>query len=576
MPLPQQLMDDMIIKLNLISQDKLSEIKKEAKKEKISVEEVLFSKKIVTEEVLYESLAQYLDLPYINLKTITVRRDILFLIPEPIAQTHKVIAFEKSKKLLKVATTAPDDIEIFEFIQKKIGIPIEKHLTNPSGLNESLKQYRKTLQAEFQDITKDDDGLTDQKNDLSKLATDIPIVRIVDTLLEYAFYENASDVHIEPLEKEIIVRYRIDGLLRQVMTLPKEALSGIVARIKILSNLKVDEHRLPQDGRFKVQTEDYKIALRVSTIPTFDGEKLVLRVLNEQQQLKSLEHLGLQKKPLEIMKENVTRPHGMIIVSGPTGSGKTTTLYTILGILNKTEVNISTVEDPIEYRLQRINQSQVNPKIGYTFATGLRALLRQDPDIIMVGEIRDEETAEISVNAAMTGHLVLSTLHTNDAPSAIPRLKDMNIPTFLISSTVNLIVSQRLVRKICIDCIESYKVDKKTLDEINKYFDIKHILKILANEKAIVNENQKFESLLFYRGKGCKKCGNSGYKGRIGIYEILEINFKIQRLINKNASVLDIVKQAKEDNMLRLLEDGFIKAKNGITTIEEVIRVSQE
>ncbi len=571
MPLPQQLIDKMITDLKLVPKEKLLELKKEAKKEKIKLESLLIKKNILTEELLYENLANHLKLKFIDLKNITIRRDILFLIPEPIANTHRIIAFDKSNKLLKIATNDPDDIQIFEFIEKRIGIPIEKYITAPGSLSEALKQYRKTLQAEFQDIT-DKPGAEEE---LSKLAADIPIVRIVDTLLEYAFYENASDIHIEPLEKDITVRYRIDGILRQVMTLPKAALNGIVARIKILSQLKVDEHRLPQDGRFKVQTDKFKIALRVSTIPTFDGEKIVLRVLNETQTLLTLDQLGLQNVPLKLLKINIAKPHGMILVTGPTGSGKTTTLYTILAALNKAEVNISTVEDPVEYRLQHINQSQVNPKIGYTFATGLRALLRQDPDIIMVGEIRDKETAEIAINAAMTGHLVLSTVHTNDALTTIPRLLDMNVPTFLVSSTVNLIVAQRLLRKICVDCIESYTIDKKTLDEIKQYFDIAQITKMLAREKIII-ENEKLESLLFYRGKGCKKCGDTGYKGRIGIYEILEINAELRELINKRSTMKELLKAADAIGMLKLMEDGFIKAKNGITTIEEIIRVSQE
>ncbi len=571
MPLPQQLIDKMITDLKLVPKEKLLELKKEAKKEKIKLESLLIKKNILTEELLYENLANHLKLKFIDLKNITIRRDILFLIPEPIANTHRIIAFDKSNKLLKIATNDPDDIQIFEFIEKRIGIPIEKYITAPGSLSEALKQYRKTLQAEFQDIT-DKPGAEEE---LSKLAADIPIVRIVDTLLEYAFYENASDIHIEPLEKDITVRYRIDGILRQVMTLPKAALNGIVARIKILSQLKVDEHRLPQDGRFKVQTDKFKIALRVSTIPTFDGEKIVLRVLNETQTLLTLDQLGLQNVPLKLLKINIAKPHGMILVTGPTGSGKTTTLYTILAALNKAEVNISTVEDPVEYRLQHINQSQVNPKIGYTFATGLRALLRQDPDIIMVGEIRDKETAEIAINAAMTGHLVLSTVHTNDALTTIPRLLDMNVPTFLVSSTVNLIVAQRLLRKICVDCIESYTIDKKTLDEIKQYFDIAQITKMLAREKIII-EKEKLESLLFYRGKGCKKCGDTGYKGRIGIYEILEINAELRELINKRSTMKELLKAADAIGMLKLMEDGFIKAKNGITTIEEIIRVSQE
>ena len=573
-----QIIEDVLLRSNIVAAKDLEKFTKEAKDKKIPLVDHLISKKVVTEEMLYENLANHLKLPFINLRNQTVRRDILFLIPEPIAQTHHIVAFDKTEGALKVATSEPGDIEIMEFLQKKVGLVIEEYLTAPSSLRETLKQYHKTLQAEFQDIASFDEEKAPgiEKQELSKLAADIPVVRIVDTLLEYAIFEEASDIHIEPLEKEVEVRYRIDGILPHFITLPKNALMGIIARIKILSNLKVDEHRLPQDGRFKIQTDDYKMSFRVSIIPTYDGEKIVLRLLNEKTQILSLSQLGFLPGPLEIVKKNITKPHGMFLVTGPTGSGKTTTLYTIINLLNTPGVNISTVEDPVEYRLQHINQSQVNPKIGFTFAVGLRALIRQDPNIIMVGEIRDQETADIAINAAMTGHLVLSTLHTNDAVGAIPRLLDMGAPSFLVSSTLIVIVAQRLVRKICLGCIESYNMDKETMNEVKKYFDIKKIMKVLAQEKIIMDENQKFESLLFYRGKGCKQCGQSGYKGRIGIYEVLEVTEPLQELINRKATVQEIEKYANEQGMLTISEDGFVKAKNGITTIEEVIRVSQE
>ena len=413
-------------------------------------------------------------------------------------------------------------------------------------------------------------------NDLKKLAEDLPVVRIVDTLLEYSVIEGASDIHIEPEEKNITVRYRIDGILRNVMVLPKNVHSGIAARIKILANLKVDEHRLPQDGRFKISTDEYNVAFRVSIIPTFDGEKIVMRLLNEKAQVLSLEQLGLQPRPFEILKRNIAKPNGIILVTGPTGSGKTTTLYTILNILNTPQVNISTIEDPIEYRMPHVNQSQVNAKIGYTFAAGLRAFLRQDPNIIMVGEIRDQETAEIAVQAAMTGHLVLSTIHTNDAATTMPRLSEMGVPSFLIASTVNIIIAQRLVRKICPYCIQSYNLDKEAIEQLEKQVNIKDILRTLEDEKAILNANKGISSLLFYRGKGCKKCNNTGYKGRIGIYEVMENSKDLSALILRNASAKEINAQARLEGILTIVEDGFVKAKNGITTIEEVLRVTKE
>ncbi len=565
----------LITKHKIVDNDTLAELQKQAKTAKKPLWRILLEKKILTEEDLYENIAKFYSVPFVDLKGQIIRKDILFLIPEPIAQAREVVAFDSTDNILKVAMLNPTDIETIEFIKKKTGHEIEVHVTYPKALQEALKQYHKSLKAEFADLT---EGKAEEKSDqnLKELAEDLPVVRIVDTLLEYAIYENASDIHIEPTEKEILVRYRIDGILRDVMTLPKNAQAGIVARIKILANLKLDEHRLPQDGRFKIQNENYKVAFRVSIMPVFDGEKIVMRLLNESNQILTLEQLGFQKKSLNLVKSNITKPHGMILVTGPTGSGKTTTLYTILNILNTPEVNIATVEDPVEYRMPRINQSQINPKVGFTFASGLRALLRQDPDIIMVGEIRDLETAEIAVHAAMTGHLVLSTLHTNDAVSTLPRLQDMGIASFLIASTTNLIIAQRLVRKICTDCIYSYNLSSDTVKELEMRYNIPSILTTLKKEKVIASSEVKLGELLFYRGKGCKRCNNSGYKGRIGIYEVLEISPEIQKLIMKKASSKELLDQAIAEGMLTLIEDGFIKAKNGITTIEEVLRVTKE
>lgn len=562
-------------KSKIFPDDKFDNLSKEAKAAGKKIEGYLYEKKIITPLALYENAANYFKVPFINLKDNVIRKDILTAIPEPIASTHKLIAFESNDKEIKIATTDPENLEIFEFINKKTKLKPIIHLTSPESISEALKQYHKSLKAEFKDLTdKKIESFGDEN--LEKLAKDLPIIRIVDTLLEYAIFENASDIHIEPEEKEIIVRYRIDGILINVMTLPKNVQSGIIARIKILANLKVDEHRLPQDGRFKITGKEHKVSFRVSIIPIYGGEKIVMRLLAEKAQVLTLEQLGFQPKSLEIIKRNVGKPHGMILVTGPTGSGKTTTLYTILNILNTPKVNITTIEDPIEYRMAHVNQSQVNPKIGYTFAAGLRAFLRQDPDIIMVGEIRDHETAEIAIHAAMTGHLVLSTLHTNDAPTTLPRLVEMGVPAFLVSSTTNVIVAQRLVRKICPNCIQSYTLDKETIDDIKKQLNVEDIMQALQSTKAIADAGKGIESLLFYRGKGCKQCNNGGYKGRIGIYETLEITEEISELILKNASRLDLLKQAKIQGMLSIVEDGFIKAKNGITTIEEIMRVTKE
>ncbi len=576
-----------LVKNKIVTEEEYKKYQKEALEKKAELLDFLVSEKISSEEAIYEAMAKTLDLPFINLKNETIRKDILNIIPEPIAAAHQIIAFDQDEKCLKIACLDADDLQTFDFIQKKVELELKIHLTTPESIQEILKQYHKGLEAEFQEITKkqealqaaaEENGPTGDKvgKKLKELAEDLPIIRIVDTLIEYAIFENASDIHIEPEEKDVLARYRVDGVLRRVMTLPKKTLPGIIARIKILSNLKLDEHRLPQDGRFKIATADYKISFRVSIIPVFDGEKVVLRLLNETNKILDLKELGLQEQALKIIKKNISKPHGMILVTGPTGSGKTTTLYTILNILNQPGVNITTVEDPIEYRMPGVNQSQVNPKIGYTFAAGLRSFLRQDPNIIMVGEIRDNETADIAVNAAMTGHLVLSTLHTNDAATALPRLDDMKIEPFLIASTVNIIIAQRLVRKICRQCIMSYKLTHEMAAEIEKHFDLPELMQSLVAYGVVASAKESLSSILFYKGKGCKQCGNTGYKGRLGIYEVLEINEVIAEMILKHGSAEEINKKAKELGMINMLQDGFMKVKQGITTVEEVLRVTKE
>ncbi|KKQ61323.1 MAG: Type II secretion system protein E [Parcubacteria group bacterium GW2011_GWE2_38_18] len=570
-----QQIKEIVISLKILTEADFLKMEKEASTANLKLEDYLIDKKLFTQTSLYEKAAKVFKLPFVNIKELAVRKDVLFIIPEPVASTHNLIAFESSNKEIKLATLDPNNLEIFEFIKKKTGLKPIIHLASPDGIQFALKQYHENLKAEIDNL--EAGAIKEQQSgeDLKKLAADLPVVRIVDTLLEYAIFEDASDIHIEPEEKEINVRYRIDGIMRNVMTLPKTAQLGLIARIKILANLKVDEHRLPQDGRFKVNNKDYKVSFRVSIIPTFDGEKIVMRLLREKAQILNLEQLGFQPSQLEIIKRNINKPHGMTLVTGPTGSGKTTTLYTVLNILNTPDVNICTIEDPIEYRMPHVNQSQVNSKVGFTFANGLRAFLRQDPDIIMVGEIRDEETAEIAIHSAMTGHLVLSTLHTNNATNTLPRLSDMGVPSFLIATTTNLIIAQRLVRKICTNCIQSYNLDAQTVEDLSKQFNLEIILETMVREKILV-ENASMDKLLFYHGKGCKQCNNTGFKGRIGIYETLEITPKISELILKKATESEIKIAAVGQNMITMVEDGFIKANSGITTIEEIMRVTKE
>jgi len=400
----------------------------------------------------------------------------------------------------------------------------------------------------------------------------MPVIRIVDTLMKHAIIQRASDIHIEPTEKEVIVRYRIDGILRDAMLLPKLISSGIVARIKVLSNLKLDEHRLPQDGRFKIETGDYKYSIRVSILPIINGEKIVMRLLSETSKAYSLEAIGLRGEALEKVQRSLKKPVGMILVTGPTGSGKTTSLYSMLDILNTPEVNISTIEDPIEYRMLRINQTQVNAKIKLTFASGLRSLVRQDPDVIMVGEIRDKETAGLAINAALTGHLVLSTLHTTNAAGSIPRLIDMGAEPFLISSTLNIIMAQRLVRKL--SGSEKYFLKDSDIKNLGKYCNLNSVLQALKQEK-IVKANANIKKIPFYKPKASKE-SSDGYKGRVGIFEVLSVTESIKELIVKRATTDQIEDEARKEGMRTMIEDGFVKAAQGITSIEEVLRVIME
>lgn len=577
-----------VVENGMLPADEADKLIAEAKSRNTPLEEYLIGKGTISEEIFYQAIATFLKTPYINLKGKHIEREILFLLPEEIAKTHGLVVFEKDNNELKIATLNLENLEniqIIEFLKRKTGLENKIYLTNPSSLDSALKQYSKDFETEIKVILQQESNkitnAAHKKNGLinpeEEIAKSPSVIKIVNTLLEHAISKNTSDIHIEPRENEVLIRFRIDGIMKEIMTLPKEMLAGLVARIKILSNLKIDEHQLPQDGRFKITDQRYEVSFRVSVFPVAEGEKIVMRLLREKSGMLTVEQLGLLPRQFEILKRNVKRPYGMILVTGPTGSGKTSTLYAVLNVLNTPDVNIITVEDPIEYRLEGVNQSQIKPKIGYTFAAGLRAILRQNPDIIMVGEIRDQETADIAVNAAMTGHLVLSTLHTNDAPGALPRLLDMGVLPYLIGSTVNLIIAQRLVRKICQKCIESYVLDKKIIKNIEQELkiDFKNIIKILRQEKVIA-VTEKDEELRFYRGKGCKECGNSGYKGRMGIFEILEVSKEVARLITEKATSEMIRQQAIKENMLTLLEDGFAKAKNGITTIDEILRVSKE
>ncbi|MES3031385.1 MAG: GspE/PulE family protein [Patescibacteria group bacterium] len=571
-----------ILDSNLVSRADLDLAQKEADKKGIPMGEVLVSSGKITEDNLRRMQAYVLGIPFVDLKNRKIPFDTLSLIPEPVARTHNIVAFKKTDDSLEVAMLDVDDLSAIDFVKKKVNLKILPRLTDTESMKNVIVQYQKSLKAEFGDIIQKEseslESLAEEvgegasEEDLKKIAQDLPVVRIVDTLLKHAILQNASDIHIEPQEDELLVRYRIDGLLHDAMVLPKNAEPSITARIKVLSSLKLDEKRLPQDGRFKVDMTNEKVSFRVSILPTYYGEKTVMRLLRETSSGFTLEHLGFHGEGLERIHNATKLTTGMILTTGPTGSGKTTTLYTILDILNTHDVNISTIEDPVEYQMKRINQTQVKPEIGFTFSSGLRTLVRQDPDIIMVGEIRDNETAALAVNASLTGHLVLSTLHTNSAAGALPRLLDMKIEPFLLVSTLNIIIAQRLVRKLS-ENKEKYFLTKAEVTALGKTVDLDRVFEALKVEK-IVKDNESWEKIPFWKPTASKD--DDGYKGRVGIHEVLKVSQTIKELIIKGATSGEIEVQAKKEGMITMLEDGIFNAVQGNTTIEEVLRVVSE
>lgn len=585
MHIEEKKLKEFILDSGLVSRADYEIAENEIKKSGLHTEKALIAKNLITDDDLRRIKAYILGIPFVDLKGQKIDFEILSMIPEPIARKNNIIAFNKKEGSLEVAMLNTDDLTAIEFVKKKVGLKILPRLTDNDSIKSAILQYQKSLKAEFGDLIQkealslktlsgeSDGGSEGREGDLKKMAEEMPVVRIVDTLLKHAIIQNASDIHIERLENQVLVRYRIDGILHDAMVLPKNVGESITARIKVLSNLKLDEKRLPQDGRFKVEMNKEKVSFRVSIIPTHFGEKTVMRLLREDVSGFTLEGIGFHGEGLERIHYATKQANGMILTTGPTGSGKTTTLYTILDILNTPDVNISTIEDPIEYQMSRINQTQVKPEIGFTFSNGLRSLVRQDPDIIMVGEIRDNETASLAINAALTGHLVLSTLHTNSASGAVPRLIDMKIEPFLLVSTINVIVAQRLVRKLC-SVKEKYFLSKAELESLKKTVDMDRVLVFLKEEK-IVSEKDTWETISFYKPKASPECAD-GYSGRAGIHEVLRISTTIRDLIMKGGTAEGIEKQAKTEGMMTMIEDGIFKAAQGVTTIEEVLRVVTE
>ncbi len=566
--IPLQKFKEFLTKEGLISDQAFDELVTESKRMGQNVSDLLISRGILTVDYFYNLLGDYFRVPKADLANLTIDEKTLQRLSEEIARQRKVVVFGEDKDgSLMVAMEDPSNLETIEFLERHLKSKIKPFLATPSDLDRGFALYGRHIAENFKTIIEENIRVTLKRKveDIEEAAKDLPIVAIVDNLLSYAISIRASDIHIEILEDAILIRFRIDGILHEVIRMPKEAYAAIVARIKLLSALKIDEHLKPQDGRFRYKVGQEFLDIRVAIIPVFYGEKIEMRLLPATQKPLALEELGVMEDMKKAIEENIKKSYGMILVAGPTGSGKTTTLYSILNILNKPEVNIVTIEDPIEYDMKYINQTQINPAAGITFANGLRAILRQDPNVIMVGEIRDEETAEISVHSALTGHLLLSSLHTNDAATAVPRFMDMKIAPFLVAAVLNIVVAQRLIRKICLDCIESYKVDAE-------------LTKFLERELKGANPYSQLKiSKMLYRGKGCSACNGTGFRGRIGIFEIIEADEEVRKIIIDPSFSLDALNEnVKRRGMLTMFEDGLRKAETGVTTVEEVLRVIRE
>jgi len=513
----------------------------------------------------------------ISWEHIKISPDIISLVPYEAAKKYQFVPLEKDHKTLRVGVVDMDDIEVqnaLQFLAEKNQLIIEMVKISEEDFKSALGAYTSpafAITKALESISREEKvgiGKPVKEAQKEEIMKDAPVAKIVEVVLRNAIEGMASDIHIEPMEDCVRVRYRQDGILHNSLTLPKKVGPAIVSRVKILSNLKIDERRKPQDGRFRIIERGKQIDFRVSSLPVSMGEKVAMRVLDKEQGLISLENLGIRGRNYDVIKENIFEPYGMILITGPTGSGKSTTLYSILQILNKEGVNIVTLEDPVEYAIEGINQSQVKPEIGYTFATGLRSILRQDPDIIMVGEIRDKETAELAVHAALTGHVVLSTLHTNDSVGAIPRLVDMGVEPFLLASSLRVIVAQRLVRRICQECKEAVRLTEAAAKNIEKV-----ISQIPENQRGDVDVSK---GLKIYKGKGCAKCGGSGMKGRIGIFEVFSIDDRVLGLLGGSIDEEGLRKAGKEQGMITMKQDGVLKVLMGITTLEEIERVTEE
>ena len=576
----------------IVTESQLAELHVEAERSHRDLQTVVLDEKIMTDAQLTQLIGDYIGVPFVQIEPKDIPDEVLKKISEHIARQYSVVLFAVDEDgIPSLAMEDPDDVQALKFIQKGVGYNIKVFLATKGNILDCLENYRGSMNEELDEVIAVQTDATAETQAVKEddFAENSPIAQTVNLLLEYAIKSSASDIHIEPREEFVQVRYRIDGVLKEVNKLPRNVLGALVSRIKILSNLKIDERRVPQDGRFKIKVSGKQYALRVSTLPIADGEKVVMRILDESNQAITLEQLGYWGLSLTTVKEAMLQPNGMILVTGPTGSGKSTSLFSVLSELNTPDVNISTIEDPVEYKIPGVNQTQTNPKAGMTFASGLRALLRQDPNIIMVGEIRDTETANLGVQAALTGHLVFSTLHTNNAATCLPRLLDMGIEPFLIASTVKAVIGQRLVRRLCSQCRIQYTPDANELAVIEESFNITsdkfayiHTLDTQAaadhigGDAPVATTETSITHLWKHSPEGCDDCRHTGFRGRIGVYEVLGMSNAIQKLITANATSSDIQNEAINEGMVTMQTDGFIKALRGATTVEEVLRVTRE
>jgi len=539
-----------------------------------SEEDIIRSLRLVSEDDLIKAKAKFLKVPFVDLDSTAFSPEALSLVPESVAQKYKIVAyrFDTKAKTLFVTMVNPLDLETLEFLEKKTNLKINAAMSTEKQIDSFIKEKYIREKSITSEVNKALDERKAEETVVKKVQENVtveaPVAKIVSTILEYAIKSRASDVHIEPQEDNVRVRYRIDGILQEKYLLPRNVNDAVVSRIKILSDLKIDEKRVPQDGRFFFSADGNDVDLRVSTLPTTYGEKVVMRLLKKSQKVPSLPDLGLRGLALKNLMNSIQRPHGIIIVCGPTGSGKTTTLYSILDIVATSKVNVVTIEDPVEYQMKGVNQVQVNVQAGLTFASALRSFLRQDPNIIMVGEIRDSETADLAINAALTGHLVFSTLHTNDASGVPPRLLDMGAEPFLLVSSLNCVVGQRVLRRVCKDCVSQSEISPDQEKEL------KETLGPIYN---LIEDKYKKEGkkMMLPKIVGCEKCNNTGYMGRIAIYEVMPVSEKLSKLIIEKAAAAEIQKQAMDEGMLTMKQDGYVKVLEGITTMDEVVRVAQ-